>query len=356
MDDNPSDAELVLHSQGGDTAAFEKLIDRYLPMAHRLARRMVARTGMADDVVQEALLQAYLSVRQLKNAERFRSWFYGIVLNVGRNAVRNSHTVELSLEYLAGGTTTERILADVEADPQVFAERQERTAWVLNAVEALPPKDRSAALMFYFESLSVREVAAEIGMTEGAVRVHLHSAREALRERLGSNSTDGQTHPKPRKFKRKRKDMVTVTIADVIETSMPKTWVIALLDASSRRFLPIWVGESEAAAIVRTLRNVSTPRPMTAKFTANLLKASGTSVERVNIAALKTETFYATVTLRTGKATHAVDARPSDALALAVLMNAPITVDDAILLARELTRRRHTSPRLVAGWRYWVQS
>jgi RNA polymerase sigma-70 factor (ECF subfamily) len=84
MDTGPSDAELVARARLGDKDAFGQLADRYIPMARRLAQRMVARDGRADDVVQEALLQAYLSLRHLKEMERFRGWFYGIVLNVCR--------------------------------------------------------------------------------------------------------------------------------------------------------------------------------------------------------------------------------------------------------------------------------
>ena len=331
MDSGPTDAELVALARLGDKDAFGQLADRYMPLARRLAQRMVARDGLADDVMQEALLQAYLSLRHLKDFERFRSWFYGIVLNVCRGELRALNKDVSSFADLAGGADIDVILSDAESSPHAMAEQQEATASLLSAIKTLPPKDRRATLLFYFEAFSVREVAESLGISEGAVRVHLHSARTSLRERLTPDSIDQQTQLKSRKLKRRRKDMVSVSIADVIELTEPTHRVIVLLDEATRRALMIWVGDPEAAAIVRALRNVSTPRPLQVEFTANLLKASGTTVERVHITTLKAETFYATVALRTGKATSEVDARPSDALALAVLMKAPIFLDEAIL-------------------------
>jgi hypothetical protein len=108
-------------------------------------------------------------------------------------------------------------------------------------------------------------------------------------------------------------------------------YIIVLFDESGRRALPIWVGPWEGQAIAMGLREFSTPRPMTYNFMAALLDAAGVNVESVQIASLKDETFYARVKLRNGKNVAEVDARPSDAVALALRAGTPMHVDDEVM-------------------------
>ena len=77
-----TDRELVILARQGDREAFGCLIERYQMLARRIALRMISVEDAAQDLVQEAMLQAYLSLSDLRNEESFRSWLYGIVLNV----------------------------------------------------------------------------------------------------------------------------------------------------------------------------------------------------------------------------------------------------------------------------------
>ncbi|BAZ13282.1 RNA polymerase, sigma-24 subunit, ECF subfamily protein [Calothrix sp. NIES-4071] len=76
------DLELIFQSQQGNKAAFGLLVSRYQPMAQRLAIRVMGNKDLAQELVQEAMLQAYLSLEKLNDPTRFKSWLYGIVLNV----------------------------------------------------------------------------------------------------------------------------------------------------------------------------------------------------------------------------------------------------------------------------------
>lgn len=76
------DALLVRRALADDTRAFTILVERYHTMALWLALRYTGERDIAQELVQEALLQAYLSLRRLREPERFKSWFYGIVLNL----------------------------------------------------------------------------------------------------------------------------------------------------------------------------------------------------------------------------------------------------------------------------------
>ncbi|HEY6694695.1 MAG TPA: bifunctional nuclease family protein, partial [Solirubrobacteraceae bacterium] len=101
-----------------------------------------------------------------------------------------------------------------------------------------------------------------------------------------------------------------------------------LMLAGDDHELKIWVGPPEAATIAALLEDVELPRPMTHHLTAALLKAAGTTVREVRVSRLADHTFYGEVVLGDGTA---VDARPSDAIALALVEGVPLLVDAAVL-------------------------
>jgi bifunctional DNase/RNase len=111
-------------------------------------------------------------------------------------------------------------------------------------------------------------------------------------------------------------------------TNMP---IIILRDQNGQRVLPIWVGVFEANAIALQIENVQTPRPMTHDLLKNILEDLQARVERIVVSALKENTFYAVIHLVTGGDTLAIDARPSDAIALALRTRSPIFVEEAVI-------------------------
>ncbi len=127
--------------------------------------------------------------------------------------------------------------------------------------------------------------------------------------------------------------MVKVTIADVIQQEYKGTqaYVVVLWDQSDYRLLPIWVGKWEGESIAIGLREHSHPRPLTFNFMANLLEAVGASLESVRIEAIREGTFYAVVKLKSGDRVREVDARPSDAIALALHLDSPIYIAEEVL-------------------------
>lgn len=102
-------------------------------------------------------------------------------------------------------------------------------------------------------------------------------------------------------------------------------------DAGEGRLLPIWIGHPEAQAILLAVEGVEPPRPMTHDLLKDIIEAAGMYVERVEIVRVEEGTFYAALVLRGEERTLAVDARPSDSVALAVRTGAPIFVDSTVL-------------------------
>ena len=107
--------------------------------------------------------------------------------------------------------------------------------------------------------------------------------------------------------------------------------IVILRDIQSQLFLPIWIGVFEANAIALRIEGVEPPRPMTHDLLRSFLEHLGAEVEKIVISDLKESTFFAMIHVRQGDQTVAVDARPSDAIALALRSNAPIFVLQSVL-------------------------
>jgi bifunctional DNase/RNase len=107
--------------------------------------------------------------------------------------------------------------------------------------------------------------------------------------------------------------------------------IIILRDEEDKRSLPIWVGMFEANAIALELEKIATPRPMTHDLIKNILESLEARVLKIVVTDLKENTFFAAIHLQVGDSEITVDSRPSDAIALALRMAAPIFVEEEVV-------------------------
>ncbi len=331
---NKADSELVALARSGDKDAFGQLIERYQQMVRRIALGMVAHEEIARELAQEALLQAYLSLDHLRDISRFKSWLYGITLNVCRNYLRSQKIDVCSLETLVGGMFIDPSLLSVGIiDPLVIAEEHELSQAILQSVYALSPAEREATLLFYYAQFRLSEIAVILGISITAVKGRLHKARKQLKEDVSAWFEGSYA---PQALPQRRKTMIKVSVVDSVtitnkEASSPAYSVVVLHDEAHNRALGIWVGQAEAFAIDRGLRQSPLPRPMTMNFIASILQSLGAVLEEVLIESLKDDIFYATARIRRDNTLHEIDARPSDAIALAVATGTPIFVSEDVL-------------------------
>jgi hypothetical protein len=125
--------------------------------------------------------------------------------------------------------------------------------------------------------------------------------------------------------------MIEMDLAGV-RVELPSNQPIVLLkEQSGERFLPIWIGAAEAAAIAFALQGVVTPRPMTHDLMKNVFEEMGVSIDKIVITDLREGTFYATIHMHQNGSTFEVSSRPSDAIALAVRSECPIFADEEVL-------------------------
>jgi hypothetical protein len=135
-------------------------------------------------------------------------------------------------------------------------------------------------------------------------------------------------------------------------TNMP---VVVLKDPASDAVMPIWVGIFEANAIAIEIEKLSAPRPMTHDLTRNLIHHLNAGLERVVITEIREETFFAVLWLRQGDEPVMVDARPSDAIALALRFDCPIYVAEHVMQSARLSSASAAEGQTGEQLRGWLE-
>ncbi|MEQ1728382.1 MAG: bifunctional nuclease family protein [Vicinamibacterales bacterium] len=124
---------------------------------------------------------------------------------------------------------------------------------------------------------------------------------------------------------------IEMTIKGLMVDPITNTPIVILRDADGQRALPIWVGIFEANAIALQIENVATPRPMTHDLLRNVIQDLNATVERIVVCDVHDNTYYALIYVTRDGQTMAIDARPSDAIALALRTRAPIFVEETVI-------------------------
>jgi bifunctional DNase/RNase len=122
-----------------------------------------------------------------------------------------------------------------------------------------------------------------------------------------------------------------MTIYGVSFDMVGKQPIVLLKTVDGNKFLPIWIGHPEAAAILMKLQGASTPRPMTHDLLSDVLDQIDAKCEKVSVTELRDNTFFASITISMNGSELEIDSRPSDALALAVRTSAPIFAADEVI-------------------------
>jgi RNA polymerase sigma factor (sigma-70 family) len=318
-----SDVDLVVAARAGNMEAFACLADRHRDMVVALARRLLGRDDLVADVTQEATVAALVSMGRLRSPRQFGAWYAGIALNVARRLLR---------EPSAGPLPEER--PGVEPGPAEQAEAAEVARRVREAVATLAPGQRAAVLAFYWQGLTHAESALELGITVGAVKARLHQARGVLAPQLAScieSQKEVPAVPAAAESAWVEAEVIEVCRSDGPDDPLRRPHVVVLRERNGTRRLPIYAGSAEAIALACSLVAVEMPRPMTYQLAANLLAAAGSRLAEVRITRLVEGVFYAVVVVESPGGVVEVDARPSDALNLAVVSGAPVRIDAGVL-------------------------
>ncbi len=191
MNGQPADDELVRRAKAGELAAFEQLTARYERRVFTLALRIVRQEQDAEDVTQQAFLDALEHLAGFREEASFGTWLLRIATHAALKVLRKRKGLEtVSLEEAtepadgSGAAPHPEFIADWRQSPEQLVQRNETRRLLEAALNRLDEKHRLVFLLRDVEGLSVRETAAALGLSEANIKVRLLRARLQLREDL----------------------------------------------------------------------------------------------------------------------------------------------------------------------------
>lgn len=310
-----SDEHLVQCARNGDKDAFGQLVVRHYETVCQLANRLVRDEDMTRQLVQEAVLQAYLSLDRLQKDAAFKSWLCGIALNLCRQHIRKNERHDDWMVLALGD------VQDPGPDPYLVLEAREFHRQVIEAVQGLPAHMQETVMLFYFEQFSLREVAAALDVTIGTVKQQLHRARERLKVPLQSVY---ETY-----LLDQRKDTMESLKIAAVYYGVDKNSFVVLVDESQEHKVSVPVDPVSAQGIMLALSDqVSFDAH---DFSFRLMDALDAELESMELSLLPENIIVAELILRQGKRTKRLNTRAGEALVLAAQTGASILVEQDVL-------------------------
>lgn len=188
------DQHLVAGLRAGDPNAWEQLFHRWYPVAYRTAYLITHDAGRAEDAIQEAFCQAIRKIDSLRRPERLKAWLHVIVSRAAIDQLRrNSGRRDLVVADLEDTTAPLAVngwSGTGGQNPEEAAMASLEAEAVAAALQSLPPQFRQVTILFYYQQLSVAEIAAELGCPEGTVKSRLNRARARLQSMLAPTVED----------------------------------------------------------------------------------------------------------------------------------------------------------------------
>lgn len=176
---------LVARARAGDPTAFDALVRRFRPRIYAVALHLTGSASDADDIVQEAFVQAYRHVSKFEGRSQFFTWLYRITVNGALNAQRRR--VRRASVPLDDARVEAALAVDAPNDPRLAISLRETYSTLLSALDGLSPALKSAVVLTALSGLSYEEAAVVLGTSAGAVAVRIHEARKQLRAALQSS-------------------------------------------------------------------------------------------------------------------------------------------------------------------------
>ncbi len=379
-----SDGHLVRQARAGCANALAVLISRHWSVVHKLLARATGNWIEAEDLAQETVLQAATRLSDLQEPERFGPWLYTIALNRARLWWRRRRTsrVPQSLEALLASApaAVEPHLAGENGSPEAAWEAADLARTIGRAISALPKAQQQAILAHYVEGLKYGEIAAMLRVPASTVRSRLQHARERLRRDLAPLVAAGYAEfarPPYAPSSRARARRLAMTYVEMTVDSVhvagggrpgaryePAARAVVLKRVDSpaagagmpakpdKRYLAVVVAPYELD-VVTVARQPATPRPLTHRLMLELATAGDATIQEVRLTGIQDDMLSSTIVLKLGRRTRQVEARPTDAIVLALQAEVPIYAHTAVLAQAGITspddweeRLRHTRAAL----------
>jgi RNA polymerase sigma factor (sigma-70 family) len=174
--------DLILKASNGNDDAFNILVQPYIKRSHQTAYLLLHDKNLAEDAVQEALIELYKSIKKFDiQKATFKTWFNRIVINTTLKIARKRRFLSY-FDFNGGGS-------DSKSNPEEIYMLREETQLVINQLKLLNRKHSTIIILHYFQELSVKEIASTLNISEGTVKSRLHTARTKLKSMLSSEDS-----------------------------------------------------------------------------------------------------------------------------------------------------------------------
>lgn len=326
--DEQDDASLVASVLVGKREAFDILLQRHSSSVFHLCTRLLGNTFEAQDIAQEAALQAFLGLSRLQEPARFAAWFQAIAANLARSALRRHR--EQSLQILGDDDISQMFWIDAPPTLEEYQIEKELQETVTRALQSLSETNRQAVIGFYLQGYSYEELAQLLDVPVSTVKGRLFQGRQRLKTLLRPLA---ETHSRVVKKQRKEQNMSTSTMVELEVFAvhlllLTQQHVAVLRDPQTERGFAVRLSAAESDALITSfgIRQNKDAWPFLQDLSQRLLESMGAQLQRVTINTLAGQSLYATLTLEQEGQKHEVDARLSEVLALAVRTGTPLFI------------------------------
>ena len=175
---------LVKEMIAGDMDAFDRLMEIYQPKALRVAYLISGNYADSEDIVQETFVACYMNRQEIRSAEAFKSWFYRTLSRKAWRICRKKKKEQPSEEIFS---------EEVEAPGELLSDmvQKEEERMIFRAICSLPVKHRTVVVLYYYNQMSVKEIAKTLGCLEGTVKSRLYHAKQKLKSILEQEESKG---------------------------------------------------------------------------------------------------------------------------------------------------------------------
>jgi RNA polymerase sigma factor (sigma-70 family) len=173
------EAELIARCRKGDIKSYELLYNRYSRAMYHTCMRVVLYAGDAEDILQEAFMDAFVNLDKLKNADAFGGWLKRIVINKSINHVKRNQKSWLEIE----DADLTNLSEEQTIDESEFGEKLQA---ITEAMESLPERYRMVINLHIFEQMDFEEIAALLGASSSTIRVQYMRGKQKIINRVGN--------------------------------------------------------------------------------------------------------------------------------------------------------------------------
>lgn len=174
------DSLYLVQIRNGNTNAYAMLINKHKTMAFNVALRITRNREDAEEVIQDAFLKVYYSLKDFEGKSKFSTWLYKIVYNQAISKIRKKSIAQSDInEEIINNFTVGNISRDLN-----YLASEDQTKYINLALSKLPEEDSAIVTLFYLNESSIEEVSEITGLSESNVKVKLHRSRKKMYEEL----------------------------------------------------------------------------------------------------------------------------------------------------------------------------